>query len=120
MNKLAKFILALFVLSFIAIFGFAQTTASAKTEQVAKPEKKLTSADSITSTAPFELTTKKQLADIDEKLEKLSKEFDDLSKERNSTLKTAYGIYCDQKKLDQVKITVKGITKDGIIIQMLK
>lgn len=119
-----KTILTLFF-CLATVIAFSQTasiTAGHEIKASATPttEKKLTAADSVTSLAAFEPSTKKQLADIESKIQDLQKQFEDLAKEKNTTLKTAWGIYCDKNKIDQGKVTVKGVTKEGITIQTLK
>jgi hypothetical protein len=106
------------IFCFAASLAFAQVTADKGNAPT--PERKLTASDSVVSVAKFEDSVKKQLTDIDTKIEGLQKQFEELNKEKSATLKTFYGIYCEQKKLDQTKVTVTGVTKEGITIQTLK
>lgn len=103
--------------------GGAVITSSGTANAINKdktPAKALTAADSIVlPVAKFEPSVKVELDNFDAEIAKLSKQYEDLMKAKNQTLKTFYIIYCDQKKIDPSRATVK-LGKDGFIIQVLK
>src|SRR6267154_445712 len=123
-----KTILTLIILAF-SVCSFGQTVdlsannatiATAGTESAINkdktPVKALTAADSIVlPIAKFEPSVKTDLENFDAEITKLGKQYEDIIKAKNQTLKTFYGIYCNQNKIDQSKASVK-LGKDGLII----
>ena len=104
----------------IGMSAIAQPTASTKGATTDPPKKVLTASDSIVlPIAKYNPTTVKKLEAIDAQIKKLQDDFVTLTASKQTTLETFYGIYCDEKKIDQSKATVK-IQADGLIIKILK
>lgn len=110
--------------------GISDTPESVKKDKAAmalmgspnsvKKDDILTAADSIVlPIAKFEPSVKVDLDNFDAEITKLAKQYEDIIKAKNQTLKTAYGIYCGQKHIDPTRASVK-LDKDGFIIQVLK
>ena len=98
--------------------GLAGTTNAINKDKT--PVKALTASDSIVlPIAKFEPSVKTELDSFDAEITKLAKQYEDIIKAKNQTLKTFYGIYCNQNKIDPNKASVK-LGKDGLIIQVLK